>query len=109
MERLEAVKTRIRKGDMVMVVTGREKNKTGKVLRVIERGRRILLEKLNMVKKHTKPSQGNPTGGIIEKEAPIAISNVQMFCSKCNKPVRLGVKVKGESKTRFCKKCGHEF
>ena len=95
----------IRKGDTVIVTTGKEKKKTGKILRVINEGTRVLVEKLNMVKKHSRPTQGKPTGGIIEKEAPIAISNVLLFCSHCNKGVRAGVKIGKDKKTRYCKKC----
>jgi large subunit ribosomal protein L24 len=103
------VKTRIRKGDLVMIMTGKEKNKTGKVLKVINAGTRVLVEKLNMMKKHVKPNQTNPGGGIVEREAPIRISNVNMFCSKCNKAVRIGVKETENKKLRFCRKCKHEF
>ncbi len=99
----------IRKGDLVMITTGSEKNKTGKVLKVINTGTRVLVEKLNMAKRHVKPTQGNPTGGIVEKEAPLNISNVNMFCSKCNKAVRVGIKQNGNKKVRYCKSCDHEF
>jgi len=95
----------IKKGDTVVVIAGREKTKTGKILKVIERGARVLVEKLNMVKKHNKPTQTNPKGGIVEKEAPIAISNVMVFCSKCNKGVRTGSKVEKNNKIRTCKSC----
>jgi large subunit ribosomal protein L24 len=96
----------VKKGDTVVVVTGKERTKTGKVLKVFERGERILIEKLNIVKKHTKPTQGSPKGGIVEKEAPIAVSNVMLFCSKCSKGVRAGHKVTKDSKKRVCKSCG---
>jgi large subunit ribosomal protein L24 len=69
----------IRKGDTVVVLTGREKNKTGKILKVIDK-KKVLIEKLNMVKKHNKPTQTNPTGGVTEKESAMDISNVQLFC-----------------------------
>lgn len=95
----------IRKGDTVIVKAGKEKNKTGKILRVIEDGSRVLVEKLNIVKKNSKPTQNNPKGGIIEKEAPIAISNVMLFCSHCGKGVRTGNKVVDGKKSRYCKKC----
>jgi len=95
----------IRKGDTVVVTTGREKKKTGKVVGVIEGGKRVLVEKLNIVKKNSKPTQANPRGGIVEKEAPLAISNVMLFCSHCNKGVRTGTKIVKDKKIRFCKKC----
>ena len=95
----------IKRGDTVVVTTGREKKKTGKVLGVIEGGKRVLVEKLNIVKKNSKPTQASPHGGIIEKEAPLAISNVMLFCTHCNKGVRTGTKVIKDKKIRFCKKC----
>jgi len=98
-------KTNIRKGDLVYISTGKDKSKTGKVLRVIEGGTRVLVEKINIVKKHTKPKQDNPRGGVFEKEAPLKISNVMLFCSKCSKPTRIGIKIEDSKKIRICKKC----
>lgn len=109
LQNLEVGKFLIRKGDMVQIIAGREKGKTGKVLRVLRGKNRIVIEKLNMVKRHTKPSQANPQGGILEKEAPLHYSNTLLLCPKCNKGVRVGVKAKGESKARVCKKCGNEI
>ena len=89
-----------------MVIAGKEKGKTGKVLRVIPEKNRVLVEHLNVVKRHTRPSQLNQEGGIIEKEAAIAISNVQLVCKGCNKPARTGIKVLDDgTKARYCKKC----
>lgn len=116
MTNLAQVKFRIRKDDQVQVISGREKGKVGKVLRVDAKKGAVLVEKTNMVKRHVKPSQKNPTGGIIEKELPLHYSNVLLFCPKCNKGVRHGIKVaetaakkKGAAatakKTRVCKKC----
>lgn len=98
-------KTHIKKGDLVYISTGKDKSKTGKVLRVIEGGTRVLVEKINIVKKHTKPKQDNPRGGVFEKEAPLNISNVMLFCSKCSKPTRVGIKIEDSKKIRICKKC----
>jgi len=98
-------KTNIRKGDLVYISTGKDKSKTGKVLKVIEGASRIIVEKVNMVKKHTKPKQDNPRGGIFEKEAPLNISNVMFFCTKCSKATRIGFKIENDKKVRFCKKC----
>ena len=95
----------IRKGDVVVITTGRERKKTGKVLRVIEDGSRVIIEKINIVKKNSKPTQANPAGGIVEKEAPLNISNVMLMCSHCNKGVRAGVKQVKDKKVRYCKKC----
>jgi large subunit ribosomal protein L24 len=101
----EKNKTKIKKNDLVYISTGKDKSKTGKVLKVIEGGKRVLVEKVNMVKKHTKPKQENPRGGISEKEAPLNISNVMIYCSKCSKPSRIGIKFDNTKKLRFCKKC----
>lgn len=96
----------IRKGDMVQIIAGREKGKTGRVMKVLPDSGRITIEKLNLVKRHSKPNQKSPQGGILDKEAPMSYSNVLLLCPKCNRGVRFGVKVAGEKKTRLCKKCG---
>ncbi|MBU6376211.1 MAG: 50S ribosomal protein L24 [Bdellovibrionales bacterium] len=111
----------VRKDDQVQVIAGKEKGKTAKVLRVYSKTGRVVLEKLNMVKRHVKPSQKNPQGGISEKELPIHVSNVLLVCSKCGKGTRHGVKQAapaaakaGKTKTaktvqkkiRVCKRCG---
>lgn len=90
-----------------MVTVGRERGKTGKISRV-EPGKAVVyVEKLNIVKRHQKPSAKYKHGGIIEKEAPINISNVMLICSKCKGPVKAGRKVQEDgSRVRFCKKCG---
>lgn len=99
-------KFHIKKDDTVMVMAGKEKGKSGKVLRILPEKNRVLVENLNVVKRHTRPSQVNPDGGIVEKEASIAISNVMLVCSACNKPSRTGMRVAEDgSKARFCKKC----
>jgi len=103
---MAAIKTHVKKDDTVMVMTGKEKGKTGKVLRVIPDKGRVLVESINIVKRHTRPSQANQDGGIIEKEAALAISNVQLVCAACSKPTRTGVRLLEDgSKARFCKKC----
>lgn len=97
----------VKKGDMVMVVTGKERGKTGKVTEVLCDRERVVVEKLNFVKRHAKPSQKHKQGGIIEKEASIHWSNVAIMCVKCNKPVRCRVKAdKAGKKARVCAKCG---
>ncbi len=102
-----APKYRIRKNDMVMVIAGRDRGKTGKVLKVLPDAGRVLIERLNIVKRHSKPRGAASPGGIVEKEAPLDISNVMFFCERCNAPVRLGVKVAADqSRTRICRRCG---
>ncbi len=98
---------KIRKGDTVMVTTGKDRGKTGKVLEVISSEGRVYVEKLNMIKRHTKPTQKHRQGGIIEKEAPIQISNVLILCQSCNKASRTGMRrLEDGTKLRYCKKCG---
>jgi len=99
-------KIHVRKGDLVMVITGKDAGKKGKVLEVIPKTGRVVVEKVNKVKKHTKPSKSMPQGGIVEKEAPIASSNVMIYCPECNSVTRLSVKETEVGKVRVCKKCG---
>jgi len=100
----------IKKNDLVMVVHGREKGKSGRVLRVLPEKEKILIEKINFVKRHSRPHGQQRRGGIIEKEAPLHISNVMLLCEKCNKPVRIGHRVvEGGKKVRACRKCGEIF
>jgi large subunit ribosomal protein L24 len=97
---------KIKKDDQIMVMTGKEKGKTGKVTKVDPEKATALVEKLNMVKRHQKPSAKYKHGGIIEKEAPIAISNLMILCEKCKGPVRVGRKIlETGKKVRYCKKC----
>ncbi|MBI5893574.1 MAG: 50S ribosomal protein L24 [Deltaproteobacteria bacterium] len=104
---MQVAKFKIKKNDQVMVISGREKGKTGRVIRVIPENAKILIEKLNIVKRHTKASQKVKQGGIVEKEAPIDISNVMLICERCKGPVRVGKKVLEDGKAvRYCKKCG---
>ena len=104
---MQLAKCKIRKNDQVMIVKGKEHGKTGRVIRVIPDKGHVLIEKLNLVKRHTKPSAKYKQGGIIEKEAPLAISNVMLLCDKCKGPVRVGRKVLEDGKrVRLCKKCG---
>jgi len=100
------VKSRIRRDDEVVVIAGRDKGVRGKVIRLLPQEGRVLVAKVNMVKRHTKPSAAG-AGGIIEREAPVAISNVQYFCPKCKAGVRLGIKkLEDGRKVRTCRKCG---
>jgi len=104
---MASAKYKIKKNDTVMVVTGRDRGKTGKVMRVLPEAGRVVIERLNIVKRHTKSSGGaQRPGGIIEKEAPIAISNVMIFCDRCNAPVRVGIKANDDgTKSRVCRRC----
>lgn len=126
MEHAKELKLTIRKDDQVQVISGREKGKVGKVLRVDSKNQRITVEKVNLAKRHVKPSQKNPQGGVLEKEASLHYSNVLLHCAKCGRGVRHGFKLvepkgsraaerkakKGKAaasqavKTRVCKRCG---
>jgi large subunit ribosomal protein L24 len=101
-----AVKFKIRKGDKVIVISGRDKGKTGEVLRVLREESRVLVQGINMVKRHTKPSPATP-GGIVDKEAPLHISNVAHVDPKTQKPTRVGFKVlEGGRKVRVARRSG---
>ena len=96
----------LRRNDTVKVITGRDKGKEGRVLRVFPNDAKLLVEHVMMVKKHVRPNpQKNVKGGIAEQESRIAISNVQIVCPTCG-PVRIGHEVRGDQKVRVCKKCG---
>lgn len=103
---MEKEKLNIRKNDKVKVVTGKDKGKIGKVLSVNRDKNRLLVENINMIKRHTRPNVSNRQGGIIEKEALIDRSNVMLMCSKCVKPVRVKMKqLEDGRKVRMCGKC----
>jgi large subunit ribosomal protein L24 len=92
---------------MVLILTGKDRGKKGRVIRLFTKTEKALVEKINMVKRHTRPTQQMPQGGILEKEAPMAISNLQVVCGKCQKPTRVAHKVLANGqKVRACKKCG---
>ncbi|MCY4489463.1 MAG: 50S ribosomal protein L24 [Deltaproteobacteria bacterium] len=97
----------VRKDDTVMVVTGRERGKTGKVIKVLPGKSRLFIERVNLVKRHTKPRSAQQPGGIVEKEASIHVSNVMLMCDPCNAPVRVGYKfLEDGEKVRICRRCG---
>ena len=104
-----ASKLHVKKGDMVEVISGKDKGVKGKVLQSLPKDGKIIVEGVNKIKKHTKGTQKDPKGGIVEKEAPIASSNVLLYCPACKKGVRYGQKVEGDKKSRVCKKCGKEL
>jgi large subunit ribosomal protein L24 len=97
----------IKKNDTVMVMSGDEKGKKGRVISVLSSDNRILIESINMIKKHMKPSKKYSQGGIIEKEAPINRSNIMLVCTKCDKTTKISQKIlENGEKIRSCKKCG---
>jgi len=100
----------VRKGDTVVVIAGKEKGKRGRILRVMTEKERAVVERVNMVKRHTKPTQANPRGGILEKEGTIAMSNLALWCGKCAAGRRAKAEIRdGQKKRRMCVKCGSLF
>ncbi|MCL5292845.1 MAG: 50S ribosomal protein L24 [Actinobacteria bacterium] len=99
-------KLSVKKGDRVEVITGKDKGKRGKILRAIPDKERVVIEGVNLIKRHSKPTQKNPQGGIVEREAPLHVSNVMVVCSSCNQPTRVGHRLSEEGrKVRVCRKC----
>jgi large subunit ribosomal protein L24 len=98
-------KFRVKKGDTVQVIQGKESGKKGKVLHVLEADERVIVERVNFIKRHVRPSKKMPQGGVIEREASMHISNVQLVCPSCGQPARVGVRKDGDEKVRYCKKC----
>jgi large subunit ribosomal protein L24 len=101
------VKLNVRKGDKVVVITGKDAGKQGKIIEVDPKRNRVIVEGVNVVKRHSRPTRKLPQGGIQEKEAPISRSNVMLICGRCHKPTRVGKRILDDgSKVRICKKCG---
>jgi large subunit ribosomal protein L24 len=101
---------KVKKGDTVVVISGNDRGKSGKVLKVEPDTRKIIVEGVHFIKKHTRPSQRSQKGGIVEKEAPIHMSNVLVYCPKCEQGVRVGTKGLTDGRhVRYCRKCGEMF
>ena len=100
---------KIRKGDTVLIISGKDRGKTGKVLKALPKERRLLIEGVNLRKKHIRPKKEGEKGQIIRMPSPIDVSNVKIICSKCGKPTRVGYRIEDDKKYRICKKCGKEF
>lgn len=101
----DKTKIKIKRDDEVKVIAGKNKGKTGRVLKIDSIQGRVLVEGVNMVKKAMRKKNQNDRGGIVEIEAPLAVSNVAVICKKCG-PTKIGLKTEGEDKKRFCRKCG---
>lgn len=99
----------IRKDDNVVVLSGKDKGKQGKVLIADPKHGKVIVEGVNVASCHVKPRKQDEQGGIIKKETPLYVSKVMLVCPKCNKPTRIGYKVSGKDKKRVCKKCGAEI
>ena len=97
---------KVRKNDTVQVIAGRDKGKQGKVLRVLPKEQRVVVEGINLRKRHTRPRRAGEQGGIVEFPAPLHISNVAVVCAKCGRPSRVGFRILGDgTKVRYCKRC----
>lgn len=104
------MKVHVRKNDTVVVISGKDKGKTGEVLKVIPKTGKVVVKGVNIVKKHQKPNKENMQGGIVEKEAAINSSKVMLFCEKCKTATRISHKLLEDgAKVRVCKKCGETF
>jgi large subunit ribosomal protein L24 len=101
---------KIKSGDKVQVLTGKDRGKQGKILKAFPRERRVIVEGINVVKRHSRPTKDNPQGGIIQKEAPIDASNVGLVCGSCNRIIRVAYYVDDTGrKKRICRKCGADI
>jgi len=100
---------KIHKGDTVLIISGKDRARKGKVIEVFPKKSRVIIEGINLRKKHVKPKRSGEKGQIVETPAPINVSNIKLICPKCGKPTRLGYKIEGKRKYRICKKCGQEI
>ncbi len=99
---------KLRKGDRVQVLQGKDRGKTGSITRVLPREGKVIVDGINVAKKHQKPTRATMQGGIIDKDMPLPVSNVAIVCSKCG-PTRVGYRVVDNEKRRVCKKCGGDL
>lgn len=100
---------RIKKGDTVLILSGKDRARTGKVNRVLPKEGKVIIDGINIVKKHTRARKQRQKGEIVEVPAPFDISNVKLICPKCSKPTRVGYRIIDNKKHRVCKKCGQEL
>lgn len=100
---------KVKKNDSILVTAGKDKGRKGKVLEVLSKENRILVEGINLRKKHVRPKKQGEKGQIVELPGPLSASNVKVICPKCSKPTRIGYKIEGKNKYRVCKKCNQEI
>ena len=100
---------KIKKGDQVLIISGKDRGRKAKVIEVFPKKERVVIEGINLKKKHMKPKKSGEKGQIIEIPGPFCISNVKIICPKCKKATRVGYKIEGKNKYRICKKCGQEI
>jgi large subunit ribosomal protein L24 len=102
-------KMKIHKGDTIRVISGKDKDVTSVVMRALPEQRKIVVEKVGVVKKAQRPTRDNPSGGIMSIEKPIHVSTVMLVCPKCSEPTRVAIRVADGKKLRICKKCGKDI
>ena len=102
-------KMHVKTGDTVVILSGKDKGKQGKVLEVSPKENKVIVEGINFVTKHVKPRMMGQSGSIVQAEAPVFASKVQLVCPKCGKPTRVGHEMDGKNSLRICKKCGEKF
>ena len=100
---------KVKKGDTILVIAGKDKGKTAKILRSFPKEGRILVEGVNLKKKHVKPKSQGEKGQVVSIPAPMNVSNTMLLCPKCSKPTRIGYKIENDKKMRVCKKCGSQI
>ena len=100
---------KIKNNDIVLIISGKDKGKKAKVIKVLPEENRVVVEGINLKKRHTKPKKQGEKGQIVEIVAPFSVSNVKLICPKCKKPTRVGYKVAEKNKFRICKKCKQEI
>ena len=96
---------KIHKGDIILIISGKDRGRKGKVIAAFPKRRKVVVEGMSLRKKHVRPKKSGEKGQIIEVPAPLDISNVKLICSKCGQPARLGYETRGKKKYRICKKC----
>ncbi len=100
---------KIRKGDTVLILSGKDRGRKGRVIETFPKKGRVIIEGINLRKKHVRPKRSGEKGQIVERPAPINVSNIKLICSKCGKATRVGYKTEGKKKYRICKKCKGEI
>jgi len=100
---------KVKKGDNVLIIVGKDRSRAGKVLKALPKESKILVEGINLRKKHVRPRREGEKGQIVDAAAPMNVSNVKIICPKCGKAARVGYKISGGKKARICKKCGQEI
>lgn len=100
---------KIKKGDTVLMVQGKDRGRKGKVIKVLPKGNKIIVEGLNIIKKHIRPRREGEKGQIVKVPRPVDVSNTKLICPRCKKPTRIGYKILNQRKYRICKKCSETF